>query len=165
MATLYELSGEYASLLTSIDMCDDDDEREQFLNQLDAVSDDIVKKSEAYARIILNEQSDSDAYAAEIKRLRERKAVKDHTIEHLKENLFGAMQMLGTRQIETAIGKWRIQKNPASVKVLDAGKVPNEFLVEQPPQVNKSAILSAYRESGEIPEGTDIVQTESLRFR
>lgn len=165
MASLYELSGQYVAVLTALDLCEDDTEEQQLLSQLDELSGDIADKGEAYARILRNEQAEADAFAAEIKRLTARKAAKERTIAHLKENLLGAMRLTGTTQLATGIGKWRIQKNPASVAVLDEAAIPTEYLIPQPAKVDKRAILAAYKETGEIPEGTDIVQTDGLRFR
>ena len=162
---LYELTGAYADLLGMLDECQNSDDEAAILAQIDAVSEDIADKGEAYARIIRNKAAEAAGYEAEIKRLTARKKSAENTVARLKENILYAMGMVGTTEIRTSIGKWRIQKNPASGVVLDESKIPEEFTIPQPPKVVKAAIMQHYTETGEIPEGCDVVQSEGVRFR
>ena len=129
------------------------------------MSDDIAAKGEAYARIMRNKMAEAAAFEAEIKRLQARKKSADNAVERLKENILYAMGMVGATELNTSIGRWRVQKNVPSVAITDEAKIPDAFTVEQPRKIMKIAILQHWKETGEIPEGCDIVQTEGVRFR
>lgn len=165
MARLYDLTGAYAELYAQLENCADPEEALGVLDQMERVNDEVTGKAEAYARIMRNAQSDAEALDVEIKRLQAHKKVAQNTVDRLKEHLHYAMEGAGIAEIRTSIGKWRVQKNPWSVVVLDAGKVPAEFTVPQPPDIDKKAILANFKATGEIPEGCDLVQTEGVQFR
>ena len=165
MARLYELTDAYAGLYAQLDDCSTLDEAAEVLAQLDALETDIADKASNYAKMLKNLDSEANAYAGEIKRLQERKRVAEKAIDRLKDNMRFAMGIAGATEIATPIGKWRIAKNPPSVQITDAGAVPERFLIPQPPEVDKRAILKAYKETGELFDGVEIVQTEGARFR
>ena len=162
---LYKLTEAYADLVSRLEECQSVQEESLVLEALDAVSDDIAAKGEAYARIMRNKIAEAAALEAEIKRLQARKKSADNAVERLKENILYAMGMVGATELNTSIGKWRIQKNAPSVAVLDEAKVPEEFTVPQPPKIMKIAIMQHWKETGEIPEGCDIIHGEGVRFR
>ena len=162
---LYELTEAYADLMSRLEDCNTSAEEEAVLAEIDAVSQDIASKGEAYARIIRNKLADAAAIESEIKRLQARKKSAENTVERLKENILYAMGMVGATELNTTIGKWRIHKNVPSVVIMDEAKIPNEFTVPQPPKILKIAIMQHFKETGEIPEGCDIVQSEGVRFR
>ena len=162
---LYELTEAYADLISRLEDCESLQEESEVLAAIDAISDDIATKGEAYARIMRNKMAEAAALEAEIKRLQARKKSADNAVERLKENILYAMGMVGATELNTSIGKWRIQKNAPSVAVLDEAKVPEEFTVPQPPKIMKIAIMQHWKETGEIPEGCDIIHGEGIRFR
>lgn len=162
---LYELTEAYADLLSRLEDCQNDDEETLILAQIEFVNDSIGDKAEAYARIIRNLTADSIGYEAEIKRLTARKKIADNAIARLKQIIHYAMEMVGATEINTTIGKWKVQKNQPSVVILDESKIPDEFTVPQPPKIMKVAIMQHFKETGEIPEGCDVVQSEGVRFR
>ncbi len=162
---LYELTEAYAELISRLEDCQNSLEESEVLSALDVISEDIAAKGEAYARIMRNKMAEAAGLEAEIKRLQARKKSAENTVERLKENILYAMGMVGATELNTTIGKWRVQKNVPSVVITDEAKIPEEFTVPQPPKIMKVAIMQHYKETGEIPEGCDIVQTEGVRFR
>ena len=162
---LYELTEAYAALISLLEDCESLQEENRILEAIDAVSDDIAAKGEAYARIMRNKMAEAAAIEAEIKRLQARKNSASNTVDRLKENILYAMGMVGATELNTSIGKWRIQKNAPSVAIMDEAKVPEEFTVPQPPKIMKIAIMQHWKETGEIPEGCDIIHGEGVRFR
>ena len=165
MTKLYELTEAYVDLLSRIEDCTTPDEEAEIAAQIDSLSDDIARKGEAFARLCRNLQSDANGYEAEIKPLQQRKKVAENAIERLKGNILFSMGLAGATELHTTIGKWRVQKNPPSVVISDEAKVPEEFTLPQPAKVVKALIMAHWKETGEIPEGCDIVQTEGVRFR
>lgn len=165
MASMYELTGEYAELYAQLDDCDSEEERAALIEQMDAMDAAIGDKAEAYARIMLNAYSDAEAADKEIKRLQAFKKARENIGERMKERMHFAMEIAGATEIRTGIGKFQICKNPWSVVVLDESEVPAEFLIPQPAKVDKTAILARFKEAGEIPDGCDVVRKEGVRFR
>lgn len=165
MTKLYELTEAFAEWVSMLEDCETPEEESEVMEKIEAINVSIAEKGEAYARILRNLQSDSAGYESEIKRMRKRKEVTDNAIERLKNNLIFAMGIAGATELHTSIGKWRIQKNPPKVQIIDASEVPIEFTEEQPRKVMNSLILKHWKYTGEIPEGCDIVIAEGVRFR
>lgn len=162
---LYELTEAYMDLVSMLDDCQSESEMAAVLSEIESVSECIADKGEYYARLIRNWQAEATAYEAEEKRLKKLRQVRENAVDRLKNNLLYAMGIAGATELTTSIGKWKIQKNPISVVVMDETKVPEEFTVPQPAKIVKAAILNHFGETGEIPEGCDIVQSEGVRFR
>lgn len=165
MGKLYELTEAYVDLLAMLEDCTTDAERDSIFEEINALDGAIADKGEAYARMMRNAQADADAYEKEIKRLQAKKKAADNMIERLKNNIIFAMGIAGATELNTSIGKWRIQQNPPSVKILDPEEVPEEFALPQPPKISNALILAHWKETGEIPDGCDIVRNDGVRFR
>ena len=164
MTKLYELTEAYVELLSQIEDCEGEAEEEEIIMMLNQINDDIARKADAIARMVRNLTCESNGYKAEIERMQKRKKATDNMIQRLKDHIMFSMGIAGATELRTTIGKWRIQKNPPKAVVLDESKVPEEFFVEQPPKLMTSLILQNWRETGEIPDGCDIVQTDGVRF-
>lgn len=162
---LYELSDAYVSLLAQYDEAETEEERAAIIEAIQNVESDIMEKGANYARIIKNATAEANAYAEEIRRLTAKKRAAENVVSRLKENLLFAMGIAGANEIKTTIGKWSIQKNPPKVVVVDEAMIPACYLIEQQPEIDKRAILAAFKESGEIINGVDIVREDSVRFR
>ena len=91
--------------------------------------------------------------------------VKYIVVDTINGIMANAMEVAGATEIQTSIGKWRIQKNPPSVNVVDASKIPKRFLIQQEPAIDKKAMLTEFRNTGEEIDGVEITQTEGVRFR
>ena len=165
MTKLYELTEAYVELLSQIEDCESESEEDQIIIMLNQISDDIARKADAIARMVRILTAETEGYDVEIKRLQKHKKTTDNMIQRLKDHIMFSMGVAGAAELHTTIGKWRIQKNPPKAVIVDESKVPEEFFVEQPPKLMPSLILQNWRETGEIPEGCDIVQTEGVRFR
>lgn len=159
------LVDDYVYILSRLDDCQTAEEEEAILAELEAVSDDVSTKAENYARIIRNMLAEIAGYETEIKRMQARKKSKENAVERLKGYILYCMNLVGATELRTSIGKWKIQKNPISIAILDESKIPEEFTVPQPPKVIKSAIAQHFKQTGEIPDGCEIVQSEGVRFR
>lgn len=163
MYSLYELTGAYVEILGRLDETPED--AEQIFLQLDAINDAIGDRAEAYARIVAGKEREVAAYEAEIKRLQAKKSVIERTVDRLKGNLLAAMLAADAHRIHTSIGAWALRTNPASVRVLDQSCVPAQYLAPQPPKVDKRAIMAAYKETGEIIPGVEIVREQRVEFK
>ena len=135
------------------------------------ISSDIEDKAENYAYVLQNMKAAASELASkayifkkEADRLQDTSNSILKKIDRLKEHLLFGMEMSGIKKIRTSIGLFYTQAT-TRVDVLDAWKVPEEFATKQPPKIDKTAIQKAFRRTGEIPEGCEIVQSEGVRFR
>lgn len=165
MATLYELSGNYAQLMSELNSAESDEEAEVILSELDQAAESLSDKAEAYAKMLMNAKAEAEAYKAEKDRLAAKQKRAENTMEYLKRGIQNTLTLLGERHITTSIGTWHLVRNPISVQITDESKVPADFRVPQPDRIDKKGLLNHYKETGEIVEGTDIVESEGVRFR
>lgn len=165
MANLYTLANEYGDLISALEAAEDEAEAAEIWNRLDALEGSITDKAEAYARIVRNKQAEAEALKAEKQRLEKLQKAAERISENLKSRLLDAMQRLNVGEIQTGIGKWKIQTNPYSVTVLDEAAVPEEFRIPQPDKIDQKGILKHFRETGKILDGTEITRSKSLRLR
>lgn len=162
---LYELTDAYAELAALLDECESEEEAAQLWTQMDAVSASIAEKADNYARLLRNKQGEVDGMDKEIARLQKRKRSAENQIEHIREHMKFAMGIAGATEIRTALGKWTVRKNPPKVDVLDESEIAPEFFEPQPPKLSKTKLLKHWKDTGEIPEGCDVVIAESVQFR
>lgn len=162
---LYELTDAYAELAALLDECESEEEAAQLWAQMDEVGASIAEKADNYARFLLNKQAEVDGLDKEIARLQKRKRSAENRIEQLREHMKFAMGVAGATEIRTALGKWTVRKNAPRVEVLDESEVAPEFFEPQPPKLMKSRLQQHWKDTGEIPDGCDVVQSESVQFR
>lgn len=165
MASLYELSAEYAHLLDAYSSAQSDEEAAEILQSLENIEGNMTDKAEAYVKIIKNVQSDVDGYKAEAKRLADKARVGENLIERLKRAMLDAMTLTGTQEIKTSIGHWRVQMNPWSCEVVDIDKVPIQYHIKQEDKIDKKGLLAKFKADGELIEGVTFTQEQGIRFR
>lgn len=160
--TLYELTEDYMNLL---ELAEDPDIDEQaFTDTLEGIDGALEDKAEGYAKVIRTLEGDAAACDAESKRLRTKKQTIENNIKRMKSALQMAMEATGKRKFKTPLFSFGIQKNPESVVIDHAGKVPASYWIPQPPELDKKAI-KAYLKENEGVEWAHLEQTESLRIR
>ena len=165
MASLYEISAEYAELLEAYNRAETEEEAAEVLQSLVDVHGAMEEKAEAYIRVIKNVQSDVDGYKAEAKRLTAKARAGENLIERLKNAMLDAMQTTGTKQIATSIGRWATQMNPVSCEVVDVDRVPMEYHIRQEDKIDRKGLIEHYKATGEIIDGVEFKQEMGVRFR
>lgn len=158
---LYELSNAYQSLLDAID--NEEVTPEAITDTLESITDAIETKAEGYAAVIKTLEAESLALKTEKDRLAKRQSAIDAHAKRLKENLQGELLKVDIKKVKGSLFTVSIQKNPASLK-LDADKLPEKYFVPQPPKPDNATVKEALK-NGEVIEGAELVQTESLRIR
>ena len=165
MASLYELSAEYAGLLDAYDNASCDEEAAEILQSLVDIHGGLEEKADSYARLIKNVEADAKAYKDESDRL-DRKAMASRNLANrLKLAMLDAMRLTGQTEIKTSIGKWRVQSNPVSCEVVDVDKVPMEYRIKQEDRVDKKGLIDHYKATGELVDGVEFRQEQGIRFR
>ena len=168
--TLYELTGEYADLLSRYESAETDEEANEIWQELEAKGGDITAKADAYARVMKNMQADAVAYKAEADRLSKLSARMNKQAERLQESMRNAMIQIGAHEVQTSIGSWKTKLNPPKCDVTDIWAVPERFRVPiEPPEVpftvDKAAAKREFKDTGEVFPGLNIHQETSVVFR
>ena len=162
---LYALTGDYLDAVAAYEASETLDEMAEALDAIDAIRDEIEGKAEAYARIRCNAKSEAVMYGEEIKRLTACKRRAEALVERMDAGILASMQATGAKKLTTSIGTWTRKLNPYSVNVIDADKVPERFLVPQPPTVDRRGMLKEFNQTGEVFSGVEFVQKESVSLK
>lgn len=156
-ATLYELKEMYLNLM------DLDLEGEELGKALENIDDEIEVKAENYAGLIKNLEAEAEAYKKEIDRMADRERALRNRAKFLKKNLEETMIDLDKKKFKTNLFSFNIQRNAPGIKILDADKIPEEF-VEYERKIKKNDLKKAIKEGLET-EAAVLVESESLRIR
>lgn len=155
---LYELS------LAFQDVQNMDLDPEVMKDTLDSIEDAIENKAENIAKLIRNLESDVSAYKEEEDRLKTKRQSAENKVKWLKTYLEDNMKLTGKTKFKSGMFNFSIQKNPASVNITDEKAIPEEFLIQQPPKVDKTSLKEILKRGIEVP-GAELKQTEGLRIR
>jgi hypothetical protein len=131
-------------------------------NKLVITKQELAEKSVNYALVILNNQADSNAIDAEIKRLKALKDAIDSTTDKLKEAVSNAMLMHDLTEVKTPLVKMSFRSSK-SVYISDESLLDAKYF-DYKPTVNKTAIKSDI-ESGVIVEGATIIEKQNLQIK
>lgn len=155
---LYELSLSFQEV-QNMDL-----DPEVMKDTLDSIEDAIENKAENIAKLVRNLESDVSAYKEEEDRLKTKRQATENKVKWLKTYLEDNMKLTGKTKFKSGMFNFSIQKNPASVNITDEKIIPEEFLIQQPPKVDKTSIKEILKRGIEVP-GAELKQTEGLRIR
>ena len=114
MAALYELTGEF---LTLMDMLEDEECDEQvIMDTLEGIDYEIEQKADGYAKIIKSLELNIGGLSKEADRLTARKNTFENRIKWLKQNLEICMRATGKKKFTTDLFSFNIQKNGGKKK-------------------------------------------------
>lgn len=161
--TIYDLTGQYLDILK---MIEEGTSPEDIEIQLQSLEDKIEEKADGYAVVIKRLEADIQMIVEEEKRLYSRRKALEGSIDRIKRNLEQNMVLQGRKDLKTDKFSFKIQKNRMSAKILDEGKIPEEYKeIVKTVKVDKQAMIKAFQEDGELIDGVEFLQTESLRIR
>lgn len=166
MATLYQLTGQMQALLALME--DPDTDPQIIEDSLEAVSGEIEYKADCYARVMAELEAQKAAVKAEKDRLAARESSLGKNIDRMKESLKTSMIATGKIKFKTPLFSFSIAKNPPKVVIDDPDRIPEGFLIPQPPKVDTASIKESLKsiDAGPMWEGIcHLEQGESLRIR
>lgn len=138
---------------------------EELWEQNDAAIQD---KIEAWGHHLRERSADLDVLDAEIKRLQERKRVRQGEYDRRREFLRIQMEALGIPKLDRPLITVLVRDNPPSVKCsISPENLPPEFrrVVPEKVEADKKALLAAHKKGEALPEGVYVEQTRSLQVR
>ena len=166
MSTLYQLTGQYQFLLSIME--DPDTDPQIIEDSLEAVSGEIEVKADGYARVMAELEARKAAVKAEKDRLAALESSLGKNIDRMKESLKTSMIATGKTKFKTDLFSFSVQKNPPKVVIDDPDRIPEGFLIPQPPKVDTVSIKESLKsvDAGSMWEGVaHLEQGESLRIR
>lgn len=161
MATLYELTGQF---LTLLEMAEEEGDATIIMDTLEAIDGEIEDKADGCAKVLKELDGKATMIDEEIARLQSMKKTINNNMKRIKGNLEKSMIDTGKRKFKTSLFSFGIQKNPAAVSVLNESAVPEQFWKPQDPVLDKKGLLAYLKENGDT-EYAVITQSESLRIR
>ena len=159
---LFSLTEEYKNIMELAE--DPEVDPEIIATQLEVIEMDIKDKADSIAYIIAQLDGDVETIKREEERLYKMRNSLTANKERLKTYLEGAMRETGLTKFKTSLHSFGIQKNPQSVRLVEGETIPEQFLIQQEPKVDKKAILAALK-AGKTFRFAELAQTTSLRIR
>lgn len=159
MSTLYELTNIARQIA---DIADGDEELMK--DSLEAIdfNEQYEKKSDGYAMVIKGLEATIKARKEEIQRLQQMNQSDENKKTRLKDSLSESMKLTGHTKFKTPLFNFRFQNNPISLKITDESLLDSQwFKVNIEPD---KALIKGALKNGEVIDGAELVQTESLRF-
>ena len=154
---LYELSGAYERLRQMSDELDPT----AFQDTLESIDDVFDSKVENIAKLIREFEAGAKTLKSEAEHFSNRAKTLENKAKNLREYLKHNMTVAGKRKVDTELLKIAIRQNPPSVNVTNEQAIPSEFLIPQPPKIDKKAISKALKD-GEVVDGAELIRTETL---
>ena len=170
MATLYEISDQYAAFLSAVESGEIPEEA--IADTLDAIDGEFTDKADNIACFIKSLLAEKQAIKAEIDVLNERAEAKQRKADKLTDYLYQMFKLSGKTKIETARNVMSIRKNPPRVEIDDEAAFigwaqtehKTDFLTIKDPTVNKTAVKEALKAGIEIPHA-QLVSSEKLTIK
>lgn len=154
--TLYQITNGLIELMEKTDSGEISEEDSKLINE--ELCKMLETKSSNIIGYLRNEETRLDAVDVEIKRLQEIKKVLSNRVDRYKDYIKENMIKLNLSKIDTTLGSISVVGVQPSVEITDETKIPNEFKeIVQETKIKKRDILASFKETGEIPEGCEII--------
>lgn len=163
MSTLYEMT-EDMKQLDEILTIGTDEKTEGYIKSLvSALENEIENKAENIIKVVKNKEAIVSSRKEEIKRLQELNKRDEKEIADLKQYTKECIERAGKKRVETVLGNLTVRKAQPVVKVIDATKLPADYLIQKTTiNADKLKIKKHFNETGEILDGVEITLETSL---
>ena len=154
MATLFEINQE---ILDCIDM-----ETGEIIapEKLENLQMDRHEKLRNIAFVALNAAADAKAYEEQKKKFAAREKAAKATVEWAKATLAAELGGKKMKEPEFTVS----YRKSEAVEIADLNSVPDEFLVPQPPKVDKAGLKEAIK-GGAVIDGVTIAEKQNIQVR
>ena len=156
MASLYELTGDYAKFAEIAQQGDLDDDMQAMLDgALANLADDIEVKLEGYAKVIKNFESDIEGLKKEEDRLAGKRKTLENRVKSMKTAMRDAMIATGKLKVKGDLFSFTVRNNAPSV-VMDEQyieNIPKKYLVPQEPKIDRKLLAEDLKADGAALEG------------
>lgn len=158
LPALYQLADAYVALADKL--ADFDLDEQTVTDTLEGAAGDIEAKALEMAKMVRNWEAVAEQIDAEVERMSKRSGAYKKRCARVKEYLHANLKRAGIMKVPSAVGPGiLIKKNPPSIAIDDAAKVPDEYrrIPDMPmPEPDKKAIRKAIDAGIEV-EGARLV--------
>lgn len=165
MAALYQLTGEIASVLATLDDGEADGLLIDRLDALQVARDQKLAGCSAARRNLVANVAGIDT---EIERLKRLQAKANAEVDRLEDYMRADLERLGETKFAHPVLGFSIRKNPPSVVIEDGTELPPEYvrreMIEKVSQ-DKAALMALFKSGGELPAGVQVRQRTRLYFQ
>ncbi len=160
--SLYQITNAFPQLMANEEISDED--KIKIKEELTLL---LQQKSQNTIGYVKNIELTIEAMKTEEKRISEQRKALENRMVKYKEYVKECMEQNGFTKIETPLGTISIARNPISVEIVNEDAIPSEYIQEiVTKKPNKKAIADNFRETGEIPDGVNIITNNySLRIK
>ena len=168
MASIYELTSEFQMLWDLMEEGNLSDEALE--GAFECTKEELAIKLEGYCKFVKNLESDAKGLKAEEDRLSKRRKTMENTIKRAKDAMLTAIKAAGEKKMHCGSFNVSYQANKPSV-FLEEGyieNIPDKYLTQHEPTVNKDLIYEALKDGQACPELEGIAHLEasdSIRIR
>lgn len=159
---LYDLAPEYARLVADLDS--DECNGLDVEGRLAALSEAIEEKAAHLCHVIADLDAEGETLRAEEKRLAARRQARENRAESLRDYLRTGMDTAGITKVKSATHTITVSDGPQKCVVYDEALVPAQF-TRTKVEIDKRAILDAFKNDGEVVPGTGVERSRALRIR
>ncbi|MFL1672591.1 siphovirus Gp157 family protein [Paenibacillus dendritiformis] len=157
MPNLYELAKEYKRFYDFMEAGLDDenlseDDLQLYYDTLEAVETPFLQKAENVVKFLKNIEGDIAAYKNEKLRLEKKQKYLQNKYDGLKRWLKDSLELNKIDKVEAGMFKIRLQKNPASVEIIDEKQVPEQYVTKKEISFDKKLLLEEIK-SGKTIDG------------
>lgn len=155
--SLYQITSAFPALMESEEITEEDKNKiEAELTML------LQEKSQNIIGYLRNNELTIEAMKAEEKRISDVRKALENRNSKFKEYVKECMENNGITKIETGLGTISIAKSPVSVEIINEEAIPSEFKQEiVTVKIDKMKIKENFKETGEIPDGVNIITTNT----
>lgn len=159
MASLYDLTVAAFNLQIMLESGEID---EQILTDtLNSMGD--KEKIENTCKVIRNLEAQAAAFKAEKERMTERQKTAENGVKRLKQALLD--YLTASNQKKASAGLFTVSVGTSkAVNISNEDALPDNFLIPQPPKVDRTAIGNAIKSGVEVP-GAEIVESRYVRIK
>ena len=163
MSTLYELTNDLKDIEKALEVEVLEQSQECIKGLIDILEKQIQDKGENIIKLVKNKEAIVSSRKEEIKRLQELNKRDEKEIADLKQYTKECIERAGKKRVETVLGNLTVRKAQPVVKVLDATKLPADYLIQKTTiNADKIKIKEHFKETGEILDGVEITLETSL---
>ena len=163
--SLYNITNKFVELM---DKAQDGELTEEEYNQLgEELAIQLQQKGSNIIGYTKNIELTINAMKEEEDRMSSNRKALENKLTRFKQYVKECMENNGITKIETGLGTLSIAKSPVSVEIINEDAIPNEFKQEVVTvKIDKTKIKNNFKETGEIPEGVNIITTNTnLRIK
>ena len=163
MSTLYELTNDLKDIEEALETDVMEQSEEYIKGLMEVIEKQIQNKGENIIKLVKNKEAIVSSRKEEIKRLQELNKKDEKEIADLKRYTKECIERAGKKRVETVLGNLTVRKAQPVVKVLDATKLPVDYLIQKTTiNADKVKIKEHFKETGEILDGVEITLETSL---